>query len=182
MQDGEESEVIVWNFEPKLNEHAGAPIWMSNILITVHLNIQTVGKIFGLVQPVLKISTSTMAQRLVKQNANRKHKPGRNPRKSGMGCYIHFQTKNCYEPLNCFSTITYSCAWNIFSCIPDWRWEPQSSPSTTLDVVLDTVSNDIDCDACPIAVKLFTPKVWTCPSCKTSNTSKHCCMWSAVLQ
>jgi hypothetical protein len=29
--------------------------------------------------------------------------------------------------------------------------EPQSSPSTTLDVALDTVSDDLDRDACPVA-------------------------------
>ena len=33
--------------------------------------------------------------------------------------------------------------------------EPQSSPSTTLDVALDTVSDDLDRDACPVAVGLL---------------------------
>ena len=90
MQDGEESEVtiVVRNFELKLNKHAGVLTRMSDILIPVHLNVQTASKIFGLVQPVLKISTSTVAQRLVEQNMKRKHKPGGNPRKSGTTVWV----------------------------------------------------------------------------------------------
>jgi hypothetical protein len=33
--------------------------------------------------------------------------------------------------------------------------EPHSSPATTLGVALDAVSNDLDRDACPMAVKLL---------------------------
>ena len=62
----------------------GAQTRTLNILIPAHNSVQIAGKISRSVQPVLKILTSTVVQKLVKQNAKGKLRPGGNPRKSRM--------------------------------------------------------------------------------------------------
>jgi hypothetical protein len=76
--------VNIQSSEPNINEHAGTPTQMSDLLIPVRLIVQTASKIFELAQLVLTTSASAVVQRVVERNASKNLRPCGNPRKGRM--------------------------------------------------------------------------------------------------